>query len=667
MLKPILLGLVLICSTLNSFSQSTESLFSTPGLSVNTFHFNFFDGTYSTSFSFVETKEICGKSVARFVNNQTGYSVYLYFENSKVYHIRENSCDMILYFDYDLMPGDIAQGVFNSFEVIEIGNYELLSGEMRRMIKLDNGNVEETWVEGIGSLSGGISPMPFDFEGGDNFVCARVSGTDLIVNDILGGQCDEYSCIRPIPKFDLTSDDFEITIENQSEFTEGYIWDFGDGNISAAVNPSHIYQVGGCYDVTLTATNACFGPAEPVKAVVNVCVAEPWVFGESIDTMPYGFNIQKFSDELQFLYNSTNLYRSTDEGETWDKMNFPNVPGVSRFITDIAMYDDANGIAVCGHYGAQSTQTAILTTTDAGQTWTEKAPGSYFVNEVTTGSNGLAWVSGNLNKYFRSTDYGATWENLTYPAAFNIYEVFDVGNDLLLARSYEGLQPSGQYYIASSTDQGITWQKKFVPANINEFIFLTPDVGYGYDRNTDEGLFKTINGGDTWDLVYANVQITELFFVDDQIGWLSSLDGLVHYTIDGATSFSKGNCGNSRMSSLTAIDAEIAYGVVGNSIYEFDLGATADCQIVDQVEELSNDNFKIYPNPAKSYLRLESTIKMNTEISVTNIYGQTELRLTHINDNSEFDISKLANGVYFLNIQSTKEGKSQSLKFIKIE
>ena len=36
-----------------------------------------------------------------------------------------------------------------------------------------------------------------------------------------------------------------------------YLWDFGDGNTSTDVNPSHIYAAAGDYDVTLYAYNDC--------------------------------------------------------------------------------------------------------------------------------------------------------------------------------------------------------------------------------------------------------------------------------------------------------------------------------------------------------------------------------------------------------------------------
>jgi PKD repeat protein len=48
-----------------------------------------------------------------------------------------------------------------------------------------------------------------------------------------------------------------VSFNNQSTNATSYSWDFGDGNGSTDENPSHTYDVGGTYTVTLTASNAC--------------------------------------------------------------------------------------------------------------------------------------------------------------------------------------------------------------------------------------------------------------------------------------------------------------------------------------------------------------------------------------------------------------------------
>ena len=52
-----------------------------------------------------------------------------------------------------------------------------------------------------------------------------------------------------------TGASFTVTFTNLSEDASSYLWDFGDGGTSTAVNPSHTYVSRGIKTVTLTARN----------------------------------------------------------------------------------------------------------------------------------------------------------------------------------------------------------------------------------------------------------------------------------------------------------------------------------------------------------------------------------------------------------------------------
>lgn len=93
--------------------------------------------------------------------------------------------------------------------------------------------------------------------------------TYLLVATDSGGTCtDSFSVnvvIHPVPNpsFTFTPNNacagttinFTNTSTGANGFTN-YSWNFGDGNTSTAVNPSHAYAAGGTYNVVLTMTNA---------------------------------------------------------------------------------------------------------------------------------------------------------------------------------------------------------------------------------------------------------------------------------------------------------------------------------------------------------------------------------------------------------------------------
>ena len=67
---------------------------------------------------------------------------------------------------------------------------------------------------------------------------------------------DEPSVDAPNAAFTSAVDGLSVSFTNGSIGADTYSWDFGDGNTSTAVSPTHTYNGGGTYTVSLTVTNA---------------------------------------------------------------------------------------------------------------------------------------------------------------------------------------------------------------------------------------------------------------------------------------------------------------------------------------------------------------------------------------------------------------------------
>lgn len=67
------------------------------------------------------------------------------------------------------------------------------------------------------------------------------------------------SCKKPIASFTLSSNNVSVGdtvyFANTSTDAYNYIWNFGDGNKSTDVNPTHVYTSQGAYIISLTASN----------------------------------------------------------------------------------------------------------------------------------------------------------------------------------------------------------------------------------------------------------------------------------------------------------------------------------------------------------------------------------------------------------------------------
>ena len=61
----------------------------------------------------------------------------------------------------------------------------------------------------------------------------------------------------PVADFSYTDNDPVINFTESSLYGTSYLWNFGDGQTSIQLNPSHIYAANGTYTVTLIVTNPC--------------------------------------------------------------------------------------------------------------------------------------------------------------------------------------------------------------------------------------------------------------------------------------------------------------------------------------------------------------------------------------------------------------------------
>lgn len=62
---------------------------------------------------------------------------------------------------------------------------------------------------------------------------------------------------KPIISFSAIGDGLEVDFTQAIQFGTGHLWNFGDGQTSTAINPTHTYNAEGTYVVTLSDSNTC--------------------------------------------------------------------------------------------------------------------------------------------------------------------------------------------------------------------------------------------------------------------------------------------------------------------------------------------------------------------------------------------------------------------------
>jgi photosystem II stability/assembly factor-like uncharacterized protein len=186
------------------------------------------------------------------------------------------------------------------------------------------------------------------------------------------------------------------------------------------------------------------------------------------------------------------LYKSSDGGENWlgfaDTLN----GGPINYFEDVTIIPNEPGgiIYVSNYYG-------IYRSTDEGVTWQSTnftVPGAVYIG---VNKNGYMFFGNNLASWFgiyRSTDLGLNWERHTF---LGVSAMVYLRDGSVLAGCYDpGLGESGIY---KTINNGDTW------FNTNTFSGISSPSDFSLDKNNDIyvsyagfAVYLSTNNGNTW-------------------------------------------------------------------------------------------------------------------------------------------------------------------------
>ena len=707
--------ITILLSSLLMHGQTMEDYFSRSGLNINSYHQCYVDCGYSTSYTFLN-KQIKGSdTVLYFVHNDGYGSLSLWVEDKKVFIYHSATAKVLLY-DFGLEVDEmIAEGYYAGSTVVSKSDTTLLNGEKRLKLQLvRSDSTPVTWVEGIGDIDRGLAteyePMATDY-----FFCARDSTGMLLLNPEEEENCELYSCVVPRVSFNSEQNGFTISLSNQTLFGKYYHWDFGNGSSSMEENPVYTYPEPGCYFVKLTVSNDCFHDSLTLQKIISICIAPDWGVVDSI-TFSSNFKFVRCTDQIQCIfreYLTTDLFRSGDNGKTWNTITLPPASG-SRMITDVAMFDELKGILTCRYTNVQSNTIGVLTTSDGGISWTERPEVSLGMKYVVLGSEGQAWVCGDEwtvdNKgYFGSLDYGETWTDLSTSLSGELEEIWHIDDELLITSTFKGFHPPpyGYYYLNKSTDAGLHWEENVLPGHIGRIYFKVDSIGFGYDYDLgQEGLYKTEDGGLSWSLVIPDIRVRDIEFWDKNVGWVSDWSGIVYYTTDGMLTHRKTNCNGSLIRSLNPVSAKEILAVSGNEIVYYkgntgesctqldmdqdgyygdvdcddenpdihplaleipDNGVDEDCDgmdLITRVFEPGITAFTVFPNPARESLYFSTELPEEIEIELFDVTGHLLYKQT---GTGPMDVSMFPSGIYIIRAVSLSGRSVYAMKLALVK
>ena len=326
-----------------------------------------------------------------------------------------------------------------------------------------------------------------------------------------------------------------------------------------------------------------------------------WTQVPGIDTCSFN-QIQFVSEEVGFLLGIDDyILRTSDAGSSWEYLKIN--PGIENFSINTLFFNNPDtGFIGGGEYTISNHTHLILKTIDGGESWQEvnrddwcSSDDFFFVNADTGYSLGyVIWYSNNL---LRTFDGGNTWEIITDYIGANPLETLTMTN--------EGtglcLGDNGQFF--RSEDFGSTWDNQstypfmyrkelFNSYILNDSEILACYYGYGGGVPTD-GVIKSYDRGDSWVHYDSLNAYNFIHFVNELVGFYSYGSNRIFRTANGGVSWDYTELGESYtgLENIAFISDNIGFvsGTRGND-YGFRLYKTNDCGL--NWVEIENEIFE---------------------------------------------------------------------------
>lgn len=231
------------------------------------------------------------------------------------------------------------------------------------------------------------------------------------------------------------------------------------------------------------------------------------------------------------------IYKTNDSGDNW--LTLKKGPR-----TDFYAVKFVN--STLGYVGGNNGE--IYITHTGGKEWSEITSSLDFSNRIikldVIGQN--IYAASNSNLIFISSDQGDTWTKSELGKTDKIIylQFFD---------DKSGYSGGRNGYFYTTVDGGLSWKSHSLPVDedsVNAFSFVNRKFGFALVGNSK--LFKTTNGGESWDYSilknYEYLRFYDLDFLDPKTGYLSGEDGYLIKTTDGGNTFRTAHTSNESLS-----------------------------------------------------------------------------------------------------------------------
>ena len=202
-----------------------------------------------------------------------------------------------------------------------------------------------------------------------------------------------------------------------------------------------------------------------------------------------------------------------------------------------------------------------------------------------------AWTVGDQGTVLNTADAGNTWVPGNFTGSDDLYTVEVIGNNIWIGGDNNSLY--------KSQDQGLNWTAQVTPTpdkQINKIQFVDALNGYYKVLGNGYDIYKTSNGGQTWNKITEPSNfISDFYFADEDTGWASGSNE-INETTDGGNSWKtvsldfEGN--HSSGGSIAAFNNDLIWFTTGINLYHAEKGKQWYGKFIDFFEDYTLKNLE---------------------------------------------------------------------------
>ncbi len=342
----------------------------------------------------------------------------------------------------------------------------------------------------------------------------------------------------------------------------------------------------------------------------------------SIDNI-YLNGITTKDDEIWAVGQQGMVVYSRDNGNNWFEKQI-----TGNWLSDITFLSDGVGYIA----GSLNGTGAIFTSLNNGDDWSllQSFPNITSIDKIKFSRDKLGWAIGYPETILRSTTGGISWE-VVEDTVFGVSNITVCGDSVWVTHSNKVLR---------STDAGNTWES-FKVFDYNSIIFSGCDIDFinskiGYVSAYDSRVFKTIDGGETWESENYPKGLSNfaMDFVNEEVGWVFGYPGIVL----------------KRDPNFVSVDEPIYQS---NNLNTFSL-------------------IQNYPNPFNPNTTIKYNIPIagNVSLKIFDVLGKEITTLVNEEKsagsyNVEFNASHLASGIYYYQLRAGDYVETKKMILLK--